>query len=257
MRKYEIVEISETKLEDLIRQGSHLIEDGLRYIGHQKSTDRGRLDVLLVDSGGALAVAELKNCEDDSMLMQGIDYYDYISKNTEGLSRAYKDFNIDASQTLRLLLIAPSFSVNLLNRCKWIDIPISIFTYRCLVFEDPNDITPVFSELTIPTIPEPVKTYNISDRFNYITNSGMRDLAKSITQNIQSWDSKNILIEPTKNDISLKYSGRVFAYLAPRRDFFHIYTYDNDNVWTGYKINDMKDFEELEPLLRVNVKKKR
>jgi hypothetical protein len=257
MREYKIVEISETHLEDLIRQGAHLIEDGLRYIGHQKSTHRGPLDVLMVDSGEALAVAELKVCEDDSMLMQGIDYYDYISKNTEGFSIAYKDFNINATQTPRLLLIAPSFSVNLLNRCKWIDIPISIFTYRCLVFEDPNELTPVFSEVTIPTIPGPVVTYNINDRFNYITNSEMRDLAKKVTQNIQDWDSKNIVVEPIKNAVSLKYSGRVFAYLAPRRDFFHIYTYDNDNVWTGYKINNTEDFEKLEPLLRANIKKKR
>ncbi len=30
MREYKIVEISETELEDLIRQGTHLIEDGLK-----------------------------------------------------------------------------------------------------------------------------------------------------------------------------------------------------------------------------------
>ena len=51
--------------------------------------------------------------EDDSMLVQGIDYYDYITRNLEGLARAYKSKNIsiDPTQKPRLFLIAPSFSV--------------------------------------------------------------------------------------------------------------------------------------------------
>ncbi|KKM01404.1 hypothetical protein LCGC14_1794790, partial [marine sediment metagenome] len=43
-----------------------MIEDGLKYIDHQRNTDRGPLDVLFVDSGNALVVAELKINEDDA-----------------------------------------------------------------------------------------------------------------------------------------------------------------------------------------------
>src|SRR3989338_4001361 len=108
MKKYKSIDVSEKQLEDLIRQGANLIEEEVRYIDHQRNTERGPLDVLMVDSGNALIVAELKIVEDDTMLVQGIDYYDDISKNIEGISRVYKDFHIDPSQSARLFLIAPS-----------------------------------------------------------------------------------------------------------------------------------------------------
>jgi hypothetical protein len=111
VKKYKFIEVSEKQLEDLIRQGADLIEEGLRYIDHQRVTERGSLDVLMVDSGSALVVAELKVAEDDTMLVQGIDYYDYVSRNIEGISRVYKDFHIDPSQTIQLFLIALSFSL--------------------------------------------------------------------------------------------------------------------------------------------------
>jgi RecB family endonuclease NucS len=97
----------------LIRQAPGLIEGGLTYVDHQRLTDRGPLDVLLVDSGNALVVAELKVVEDDSMLVQGIDYYDFVTRNIEGMCRIYKQFKPDPAQPVRLFLIAPSFSVQL------------------------------------------------------------------------------------------------------------------------------------------------
>ena len=91
MRKYKEQEVTEKQFEDIVRKTPDSIEEGLRYIDHQKRTPRGPLDVLFVDSGNALVVAELKVVEDDTMLVQGIDYYDFITSNLEGFARAYKD----------------------------------------------------------------------------------------------------------------------------------------------------------------------
>ena len=159
-------------MEELVRKYPEYIEQGLKYVDHQKRTDRGPLDVLFVDSGKALVVAELKVVEDDSMLVQGIDYYDYITRNIEELARAYrtKSISIDPTQRPRLFLIAPSFSVSLLNRCKWIDIPISLFTFQCIAFEDnPKEIIPIFKEVTIPSRPQPIEVYTTERRLDYIT----------------------------------------------------------------------------------------
>jgi len=111
-----------------------------------RKTERGPLDVLFVDSGKALVVAELKvteddAMEDDAMLAQAIDYYDYITMTTniEEFARAYRDKKIDPMQKPRLFLIAPSFSVSLLNRCKWVDIPISLFTFQCIALENGSE----------------------------------------------------------------------------------------------------------------------
>ncbi len=257
MKQYKSIEVSEKQLEDLIRQGANLIEEGVRYIDHQRGTERGPLDILMVDSGNALTVAELKIVEDDTMLVQGMDYYDYISKNIEGISRIYKDYRIDPKQTARLFLIAPSFSVSLINRCKWIDIPISLFTYKCITFEDSKEITVVFSEVTIPSTPEIVEAYDLKDRLEYITSLDMRKIAKDLIEEIRGWDAANIVIDPTKYDMSAKVSGRVFAYISPRRKFFWVYTYDNEKKWAGFLINQKEDLEAVKILLKNNIDKLR
>lgn len=195
MKKYRPIEVAEKQLEDLIRQNPDSIEEGLRFIDHQRMTERGPLDVLMVDSGNALVLAELKITEDDTMLVQGIDYYDYISKNIEGIARVYKDFSIDPTQAVRLFLIAPSFSITMLNRCKWIDIPISLFSYKCITFEDSKEIIPVFSEITIPSVPEIVETYTLDDRLKYITNPDTRKMVDDLIKEIRSWDASRIAVD--------------------------------------------------------------
>lgn len=102
--------------------------------------------MLMVDSGGALVIAELKVVKSDSMIFQAVDYYDYVANNIDSFARAYKDYDIDVKQRPRLLLIAPSFSPRLLNRCRWIDIPISLFTFVCIKVSDCNKIIPIFKD---------------------------------------------------------------------------------------------------------------
>lgn len=136
MRRYKIVDVPESRLEHLVEQGADLIADGLKYLDHQERTGAGRLDVLFVDSGHALVVAELKVVEDDSMLMQGLAYYDSIATNLEGLCRAYGDSGVRPGEEPRLMLIAPSLSRTLQSLCKWINVPISLISFTCIEFED-------------------------------------------------------------------------------------------------------------------------
>lgn len=218
--------------------------------------ESGLLDVLFVDSGNALVVAELKVTEDDMMLVQGIDYYDNITTNIEGFARAYKNKNIDPTQKTRLFLIAPSFSVSLLNRCKWIDIPISLFTFQSIAFEDKKkDIIMVFKEITIPSRLQPVEVYTIEQRLDYITDNKVKRNCKGFLKEIQEWDKNNIIIEALKYDISIKVSGKVFSYLGPRRKYFIIYTYNSENKWVSFPIQQPSDLEEVKILLKINYEK--
>lgn len=253
MRKYQVVDMSETDLEDLVRRAPELIEPGLKFVDHQKFAARGPLDVLLVDSGRALAVAELKVVEDDAMLVQGIDYYDYVLRNLDGFARAYKRHNIDSGQEPRLFLIAPSFSVTLLNRIKWINIPISLFTFQCIEFEDAKgEIVPVYKEVTAPAVPERIEVYSLDDRYNYITDAKMRSLAQELVAQIQEWDPERLMVEPIKGAISIKVLGRVFAYVYPRRNFFVVSTNDAEGKSPGYQIYSESDLEAVVPTVRSN-----
>ena len=256
MIQYRVVDVSEGQLEDLVRRAPQLIEEDLGFIDHQAFTERGPLDVLLVDSGHALVVAELKVSEDDGMLLQGIDYYDYVLRNLDGFARAYKDHEIDPHQEPRLFLIAPSFSVGLLNRIKWINMPISLFTFQCIEFENAKgDIVPVYKETVPPAGPGRIEAYSLDDRHSYITDAKIRHLAQKLVGEILQWDSDRVLVEPTKYDISIKVSGRVLAYLAPRRKHFMVYTNDSEGKWTGYPIHSEGDLESPMALVRVNFDK--
>lgn len=256
MEEYIKKEISEKQLEDLIRQKPHLVEDGLKYITHQQPTDRGPLDVLLVDSGKALVVAELKVAEDDRMLTQGIDYYDYITGHLESIARLYKKFNIDPKQNPRLFLIAPSFSMGFLNRCKWIDIPISLFTFQCIEFENKKGkIVPIFNETTIPSLPEKIEVYSLEDQLNYITDTKLRALAKNFLDEVKQWDPSRVSIDPIKYAISLKVSGSVFAYFGARRRYFLISANNSEGEWTNYPIKQKEDLEDAKKIVKMNFDK--
>lgn len=254
--KYEKVELSEQQLEDLVRRYVNNIEEGLKYITHQNFTDSGRLDVLMVDSGNALVVAELKVIESDGMLMQAIDYYDYLSTHVEAIARLYKEHHIDPRQTIRLFLIAPSFSQSLINRCKWIDVPISLFSYQCLKIENSGESIPIFMEQTIPSPPEVIETHTIDDRLGYITDNKASKSVKELINDISDWKKDRILIEPIKYAISLKVDGRVFAYICPRRKHFIIETHNEEGKWTGYPVKKEEDLEPVKALMKVNLDKK-
>ena len=253
MIKYKTVDVSEKQLEDLIRRYPECIEEGLRYVDHQRKAERGPLDVLLADSGNALVLAELKIVEDDNALIQGIDYYDYIVRSIEGIARVYKASRIDPTQIVRLFLIAPRFSVALLNRCKWIDIPIFLFTYKCITFENSKDVVPVFLEITTPSVPKVVQAYNLDERFRYITDLTMRRMLQDLIKEVANWDTSRIAAEPTKHDISLKVAGKVFSYIAPRRKHFIVYTDDTKRNWTGFPIRQADELEQAKALLKANV----
>lgn len=252
MRKYQILEVRESELEDLVRQAPDLIEDGLRFIDHQTPAAGGRLDVLLVDSGNALVIAELKVVEEDGMLIQAIDYYDYVLSNLEGFARAYSMYDINTDQQPRLFLIAPSFSVRLLNRIKWIDIPVSLYTVKCIRFEDElGQVYPVYDELNPPSVAEKPETYSLDDKYKYITDPSARQLAKHAVGQIQQLDPQRVLLKPIKYSISIQCQGSLLAYVNPRRRYFTVNTYNSESEWTDYRIDSEEDWQACEPIVRA------
>jgi hypothetical protein len=251
MAKYRKVDVSEQQLEDLVRQHADAIEDALVYVDHQHSTLGGRLDVLMVDSGKSLVVAELKVVEDDGMLLQGLDYYDYVSTHREAFARLYKAYAPDPAQQVRLFLVAPSFSQTLINRCKWIDAPISLFTFSCLKFEGTEEIVPVFTEQEIPSPPEPIEVHHLDDHLKYITDAAVRSRVSRLLDDVKAWKAGRIALDAVKYSISMKVDGHVFSYLHPRRKHFVIGTYNAENTWTEYPVHSDDDLQTVLALMRA------
>lgn len=250
MPTYKRVDVSEQQLEDLVRQHSDAIEEELLYVDHQRPTAGGRLDVLLMDSGRSLVVAELKVVEDDGMLLQGLDYYDYVVGHIEAFARLYKSHSIDPRQQVRLFLIAPKFSQTLINRCKWINAPVSLFTYSCLRFEGVDEIVPVFSEQAIPSPPETVEAHTLDDHLAYITDPTVRSQLSKLLDDVKQWKPGRISMDAVKYSISTKIDGRVFSYVSPRRKHFIIGTYNADDKWIDYAIRADDDLQNALSLMR-------
>lgn len=252
--KYKSVDVSEVELEQLIQQNPDNIEAGLRFIDHQRKAGRGPYDVLLVDSGKSLVVAELKIVEDDDMLNQGIDYYDYIVSNLEGLSRAYSKYNIDPIQDPRLFLIAPTFSSSLVNRCKWLSIQLALFTFQCIELDDKKgEVIVIFKEIEIPDIPERVEIPTLDEHLNYITDTEMRKQAELFLEKVRHWDTDKIATEAIKWDISLKVAGRLFGYFGPRRKHYVISTWDEGDQWKTLPIKNEEDMQMVTDVLKNNM----
>jgi hypothetical protein len=249
---YKKVDVSEKQLEDLVRQYAGEIEEGLVYIDHQNWTSAGgRLDVFMVDSGRAFVVAELKVVEDDGMLLQALDYYDYVASHAEAFARLYKQHKPDPTQQVRLFLVAPSFSQTLVNRCKWIDVPISLFAYGCLELEGSEGILPVFSEQAIPSPPETVEVYQLSDHLKYITDATLRSLASSLMDEVKEWIPGRVVVDAIKYAVSFKVDGHVFAYFEPRRKHFMVSTYNSEGTWAAYPIHGSDDLDVVRPLMKA------
>ena len=253
---YTKVDVSESQLEDLIRQSPELLEPGMLYVDHQNHTTGGRLDMLLVDSGHSLVVAELKIVEDDGMLLQCLDYYDHVSARIESYARLYKQHGIDPTQPARLLLVAPSFSQALTNRCKWIDAPISLFTYICLRFPQSEQVIPVFSDQAIPSPIEAPVAYKQDDHLNYITDSVARARANSAIDQIKQLKPGRAVADPLKYAVSLKIDGKVVAYVHPRRKNFLVSTYTSEDKWTPYPVHSDDDLIAVLQLVKDLVERR-
>lgn len=256
MPKYKKVDVSEQQLEDLIRQGSDLIEEGLVFVDHQKQAAGGRLDVLFVDSGRSLVVAELKVIEDDGMLFQCLDYYDHVAARIETYARLYRSHNVDPTQPVRLLLVAPSFSQTLINRCKWIDAKISLVTYSCIKLENTDDIIPVFSEQAIPSPPDTIVVPKLDDHLSYITDTEVRANVSKVLDQIKQLKPGRVSMDALKYAISMKVDGRVFAYLHPRRKHYLISTYNAEDKWTDYTIQSEDDLSSALQLIATSVERR-
>ncbi len=256
MKKYTKSDVSEQELEDIVRRNAGLIEEGLVYVDHQKPAAGGRLDVLLVDSGKSLVVAELKVIQDDGMLIQGLDYYDYVSTHVESFARLYKTHSIKPTQQVRLFLVAPTFSQTLVNRCKWLDLQISLFTFNCLKFEGEVDVVPIFTEQQVTPPPEIFEVSHPEDHLNYITDVAIRTKVSTLLDEIKNWKPGNISIDSIKYALSMKVNGRVFAYLKPRRQHYLIATYDASDEWKDYAVKTDDDLATIKPIAKAAMERR-
>lgn len=259
MIEYERGEINEKELEDAIRQAPHLIEEGLRYITHQRKTKQGRLDVLLIDNANTLVVAELKTVEDDQMLIQALDYYDFVYENLERFADTYKEFNINTERMPRLMMIAPSFSSRLVNNCKWVreDVPITLVSYQPIILKlkETKKRTIIFTTTELVPEVERAEPTPRDEQLNWIRDPEVRELSKRFLDDVKNLDPQNISLDDLRWAVSIKARGQVCAYWEPRQKHVRVCTWDENEEWRGFNFRSQQDYEKYLNLVKSNYKK--
>jgi hypothetical protein len=157
---------------------------------------------------------------------------------------------IDPTQPVRLLLIAPDFSQTLVNRCKWLDLPISLFTFSCLKFENDEELIPIFIEREIPTLTEPPQYRPPEDILAYITDPAVRAKAASFLEEVKNWKPGSISVDPIKEAISIKVNNRVFAYFWAARKHYVIATYNAEDEWKPFPVKGDEDQENVRSIMK-------
>lgn len=255
MLEYTRAELAERELEDRIIRHPHLIEPGLRYLEHQRHTSSGRLDILFVDSNRTLVVAELKVVEDSYMLIQALDYFDFVADKIEGFARLHAKHEIDVERYPRLMLIAPSFTPVMINRCRWLnpDIQVSLFVYQYIKFQQQEEDTLVFipQEIAVrPTILK--KSPDLSVLLGYIKDETARALANRFLDEVKSLSSE-ITVDPLQWGKSIKFRGTVLCYWEPRQAFIRISTTNDDGEWEGTNVSTEEKYADLLDQVKRNI----
>jgi len=141
MNKMSIEEIgiaNRRELEQMVVKDIESIERGLTTIGNQIPINgQTKLDVLCHDENGQLIVFKLSTSEDDMMLFEGLNALNQLDTVKHILRFHYRNFKISEGKTPRLVLIAPSFSKNLLTIASHISgMRIDLYEWEYLKFGD-------------------------------------------------------------------------------------------------------------------------
>ena len=120
----------ERELESLVMKDPEALEDGLVHLTHQRSANGRYIDVLAADSDGVLTVIELKVGEDDEMLLQALEYYDYVSSNRDRLAREYESkAKILPQEEPRIMLVASGFGERLKLAARYVEPRVTLLEY--------------------------------------------------------------------------------------------------------------------------------
>jgi Holliday junction resolvase-like predicted endonuclease len=232
---------SEAELEQLLSECPAAIGKGVQILERQVPASRGFIDILAVDADNenALVVIELKKESDDRVLTQGLEYYDFVRDNIERFAQIYPDHKINAHVEPRLLLIAGSFNPSVLAAARYVDVPLTLYTYTYLSLGDKQGL--YLMEVDVPPRRDlKARRLPVGEHVAYITD----DVANQACQQVIDWLKQ---LDPEYR-ISVKYKGNNFVNIHTRRSYFHI-SWRPD--WKGQKISSLDDFtDEIKDQLR-------
>ena len=259
LEEVKILNITEAELETYVKLSLNEIEAGLTLIDTQVNTYRGPLDILAVDNEGCLMVIELKAREDDGMLLQAMDYYDWVQENIDTVNRMYRNIHptvkVNYKRSPRLMLIAPSFPSSLKRRAKYLNIDIDLYVYRFIEIDGKRGL--LFEQVDIPplrVVPPSPKT--IPDLMNRPQNDEHKTLIKELDKAIKEFAS-DMEPYPTTGYIGYKVRGSWIVSIHPRKTACPRVVISSEGGPESFSLENRDDIEKIINLINEAYKLKK
>jgi RecB family endonuclease NucS len=142
----EVTVKNKDSLEKIVAEELWKIESGLTVIGCEVPADNKVVDILCHDHNGQLVLLMLSMNEDDAILFDGLQTLNEVNRVRQMLRYFNKDQKINDKEPARLILVAPSFSTNMLTIATGIsNVRISLYAWEYLQFGENKAlrVTPV------------------------------------------------------------------------------------------------------------------
>jgi len=129
---------SAKELEQILVNDISAIERGLAVIGSEIPINpQTKLDILCHDENGTLVIFQLSTEENDKMIFEGLQALSQVDLLKHMMKFYYSNFKINEESTPRLVLLAPSFSKNLMTIVSHLTgLRIDLYEWEYLRFGD-------------------------------------------------------------------------------------------------------------------------
>ena len=245
--KLEKVHLSEVaELEPLVKETLHDAEEGLQVLDNQiQIGDQGRPDIIATDFNQALTIIELKSITAEvGALSQIIRYYEWFVNNLPLFARPFPQISLQ--EQIRLIIIAPSFSDDIIRISKYLDTNIDLIKYTSVKNEKTGEIGILYENIEISPEQGPgVLFRSIEDIVKYFSSVDMND---EFTKVIEDLKESGIEVRPYKGGkhywIECRHNEEDIGYFQPRQRYFNCQTYDEDKedyIWPPIRL---KSYEE-------------
>jgi len=217
----------EKELHSIIQKEIDALEEGLKVLEYEPSFGKCIPDFLCVDSGGRLAMIEVKLQEDENILFQALRYYNEIDKNRYAIEKMYPKHKIDPKEHPRILLIAERFSHDL-RRLSTLVIPdVELYEYSLLLTPD-NKEGICYHFVSLPKIEEILtEPTTIKGLRNYIKKDNLKTKFDEVIKDVNAIGN-NIEDYATSYYVGFKYKGKQIALLEPFRKSFALWVIIKD-----------------------------
>ena len=247
VEKVALSELSE--LEPLVKSTIQEIEEGMEVLDNQISIgDSGRPDVLAIDGNKALTILELKSkTADVEAIAQIIGYYEWFISNIALFAKPFPKINTD--EAIRLIIIAPRFSHELLRISKYLNLDISLVKYTSIKNLENQDIGIIYENIDVSPEEGPgVSFRSVEDIARYFSDENLAKEFQRIRSDLESLGIEIVPYQGGKNYwLECRYNSEDIAFFQPRKRYLNCQIYDEQNekyIWPPIRVTTYDEWEK-------------